>query len=315
MIINLARPTLRFCARTLIGVGLFGATATSFAGSDSPVDKINAEAARAPVTSARVRGNVSVLEGSGGNIALLGGKGRKLMVDGGIAVSRQKLVSALERTGPGRVEYVINTHWHWDHTDGNQWLHDAGATLIAHGNTLAHLAKTTRVEDWRHTFEPVPSAARPSLLVDGEKTLDFDGEKVVIRYYGPAHTDGDLSVYFQNADVLATGDTYWNGVYPFIDTVCGGSIDGMIQAANKNIAFSTDKTRIVPGHGAVAGRAELIEFRDMLVAIRENVAGLKRQGKSLDQVIAARPTAAYDQKWGNFVIDPAFFTRLVYRGV
>lgn len=312
---TLERSTLRFCSLLLVGLGLFGATATSFAGSDSPVDKINAEAARSRVTGARLRGNVSVLAGSGGNIAVLGGKGRKLMVDGGIAVSQQKLATALEKAGPGRVELVINTHWHWDHTDGNQWLHDAGATLLAHGNTLAHLSKTTRVEDWQHTFEPVPSAGRPTLLVDAEKTLDFDGETVVIRYYGPAHTDGDLSVYFQKADVLVTGDTYWNGIYPFIDTVSGGSIDGMIKAANTNIALSTEKTQVVPGHGPVAGRAALIEFRDMLVAIRENVAALKRQGKSLDQVIAARPTAAYDQKWGNFVIDPAFFTRLVYRGV
>jgi glyoxylase-like metal-dependent hydrolase (beta-lactamase superfamily II) len=138
---------------------------------------------------------------------------------------------------------------------------------------------------------------------------------VSIRYYGPAHTDGDLSVYFEKADVLVTGDTFWNGAYPFIDTVCGGSIDGMINAADTNLRHARESTLIVPGHGAAASRAQLVEFRDMLVAIRGNVARLKGQGKSLEQTIAAKPTAAFDGKWGNFVIDPVFFTRLVYRGV
>ena len=115
--------------------------------------------------------------------------------------------------------------------------------------------------------------------------------------------------------MLVTGDTFWNGAYPFIDTVCGGSIDGMIEAAETSLRYVTDKTLIVPGHGSVANRAQLLEFRDMLVSIRGNVARLKKEGKSLEQVIAAKPTAAFDEKWGKFVIDPAFFTRLVYRGV
>jgi Zn-dependent hydrolases, including glyoxylases len=145
--------------------------------------------------------------------------------------------------------------------------------------------------------------------------MRFGGERVLIQHYGPAHTSGDLFVYFSNADVLATGDTYWNGVYPFIDYVAGGSIDGMIRAADINLRRATEATLIVPGHGPVARRADLLEFRDMLVAIRANVAKLKRDGKSLEETIAARPTAAFDEKWGQFVINPAFFTSLVYRGV
>jgi glyoxylase-like metal-dependent hydrolase (beta-lactamase superfamily II) len=120
---------------------------------------------------------------------------------------------------------------------------------------------------------------------------------------------------FAKVDVLAAGDTYWNGLYPFIDTGVGGRIDGMIQAANANIALATDKTIVVPGHGPVSVRAQLIEYRDILVGIRDNVAALKKQGKSLGEVIAAKPSAAYDAKWGGFVIDPAFFTRLVYNSL
>jgi len=313
MTIVRSKTSHTLAAAILLALGLFAPIA--LAEPDSPVDKINAEAERASVKIERLRGNVSLIAGSGGNIAVLLGRGRKLMVDAGIGVSQQKLTSALASVGAGRVQYVINTHWHWDHTDGNDWLNKAGAVIIAHANTRNHLNATIRVEDWKHTFTPVPQAGRPTSIVNAQKAMDFDGERVSIRYYGPAHTDGDLSVYFEKADVLVTGDTFWNGVYPFIDTVCGGSIDGMIKAAETNLRYATDATLIVPGHGAIANRAQLLEFRDMLVSIRGNVARLKSQGKSLEQVIAAQPTAAYDKKWGNFVINPAFFTRLVYRGV
>lgn len=285
------------------------------AGADSPVTKINGEAARAEVIVESLRGNVSVLQGSGGNICVLAGLDGKLMVDAGIAVSRPRLSAALDRIGPGPVKMVINTHWHWDHTDGNTWLQAAGATIVAHENALARLSDTVRVEDWKYTFTPLPVAARPTTLVDKRRTLDFGEETLVIDYYGPSHTDGDLAVYFTKADVLVTGDTWWNGHYPFIDSAAGGSIDGMIRAAAANVDRVTDTTLVIPGHGPVGGRKQLIEFRDMLVGIREKVAKLKQRGMSLDEVVAAKPTADYDAKWGGFVIDPAFFTRLVYRGV
>jgi glyoxylase-like metal-dependent hydrolase (beta-lactamase superfamily II) len=145
--------------------------------------------------------------------------------------------------------------------------------------------------------------------------MKFNGDTVHMRYYGPSHTDGDLSVYFPKADVLFTGDTWWNGLYPFIDYVAGGSIDGMIKAANANIGMVSEHTQVVPGHGPVGGRADLVEYRDMLVSIRNRVAELKQQGKSLQQVIAAKPTAPFDPKWGQSIISPDLFTTLVYRGI
>ena len=151
-------------------------------------------------------------------------------------------------------------------------------------------------------------------MVQTERTLHLSGATVVLRHYGPAHTDSDLSVYFAEADVLHVGDTWWNGVYPFIDRSTGGSIDGMIRATESNLARVTARTVIIPGHGPVGGRAQLIEFRDMLVAIRTKVAALKQQGKSLAEVMAAKPTSAYDARWGSLV--PArLFTRTVYAGV
>jgi glyoxylase-like metal-dependent hydrolase (beta-lactamase superfamily II) len=281
----------------------------------SPVTKINEAAAEADISVQSLRGNVSVLTGSGGNITVLTGGDGKLMVDAGIGVSRPKVQAALDGLGPAPVRYLINTHWRWDHADGNEWVHSLGATVIAQENVLKRLSATTRVEEWDYTFRPWPAGGRPTVTFRKEKTLKFGGETIHLRGFGPGHTDGDSIVYFKNADVMALGDIFWNGVYPFIDRGTGGSIDGMIRLVNASLEHVTDKTIIVPGHGPVGNRAQLVEFRDMLVAVRDNVARLKKQGRSLEEVIAARPTAAYDAKWGGFVIDPAFFTRLVYAGL
>jgi glyoxylase-like metal-dependent hydrolase (beta-lactamase superfamily II) len=281
----------------------------------SPVIAINEEAKKANVQPQLVRGDVSVLEGSGGNITVLNRPAGKFLVDGGIAYSKDTLVHALQTISSAPPLFVVNTHYHWDHTDGNSWLHDLGATVIAHPNTLKHLSNSTRVDDWEWTFPPMPASGWPTDLVSKAKTMRFEGTTVRIAYYGPSHTDSDLSVYFVEADVLAAGDTWWNGYYPFIDNQNGGSIDGMIRAAKENAGRVTEKTLVVPGHGPVGGRAELIEYRDMLIDIRDKVSALKNQGKSLAEVVAAKPTAAYDAKWGGFVINPEFFTRLVFDGL
>ena len=147
-------------------------------------------------------------------------------------------------------------------------------------------------------------------------TAKLNGATIALRQYGPAHTDSDVSVTFAEANVVHVADTFWNGIYPFIDYSTGGSIDGMIAASNANLATAANDTIIIAGHGkAVGTKAELQEFRDMLVAVRENVAALKKQGRSRDDIVAAKPTAPFDSKFGNLVIDPAFFTRLVYEGV
>ncbi len=281
----------------------------------SPVIKINEAAANSDVTVEPLRGNLSVLFGSGGNIVVLNGPDGKLLVDDGIAVSKDKIQAALDRISAEPIKYIINTHWQWDHTDGNEWVHNQGATIIAHENVLKRLSATTRVEDWNYTFQPWPMSGRPTVTFKTEKTLEFDGETVVMKHLGLGHTDGDAFVYFPTADVLVLGDNFWNGIYPFIDNGVGGGIDGMIRWVNASLALATDKTIIVPGHGPVGNKTQLAEFRDMLVTVRNNVAVLKNQGKSLNEIITAKPTAAYDAKWGNFVIDPAFFTRLVYAGL
>jgi glyoxylase-like metal-dependent hydrolase (beta-lactamase superfamily II) len=281
----------------------------------SPVLLINEDAATSKITLQKYRGNISVLMGSGGNITLYTGPGGKFMVDAGIAVSRPRLEPVIDSTGAVPLKYVANTHYHWDHTDGNAWVHQKGATVIAQENTLKRLTSGTRVIEWGFIFPPSPRDALPAIVVRNEKTMEFEGETIVMKHYGNGHTDTDLTVYFKNADVLAVGDIWWNGHYPFLDNGGGGSIDGLIHFVNECIKASGPNTIIVPGHGEVSNRANFIEFRDMLSAIRANVARLKKQGKTLAETVAAKPTSAFDAKYGDFLINPAFFIQLVYMDV
>ena len=287
-----------------------------FAEARGIVSLIKDSASVAPIVTHKLRSNISVLEGSGGNIAVLTGPDGKVLIDAGIGVSRPQLTKALAELNADPITHLINTHWHFDHTDGNTWLNAAGAKIIAQENTRKYLSQVQRVEDWDYNFLALPSGGIPSEVFAIERSLKLNGSTIALKYYGPAHTDSDIRVTFAEANVVHLADTFWNGIYPFIDYSTGGSIDGMIAASDANLAAVVDETIIIAGHGkAVGTKAELKDFRDMLVAIRENVAALKKQGRSRDETVAAKPTSAFDAKFGNFVIDPAFFTRLVYEGV
>ena len=244
----------------------------------------------------------------------MSGRDGKLIVDAGIPGRLAQIERALGGISPEPPRYLVNTHWHFDHTDGNELLHAAGATIVAHENTRKHLSQVTRVRDWNFTFPAAPAAARPTIVFASDHKLQINGTTVVLEHYRPAHTDSDISVRFADGDVLHVGDTWWNGVYPFIDYSTGGSIDGTIRAAEANIDAASGSTIVIPGHGPVGDRSGLIEFRDMLVAIRDRVHSLKKQGRSVDDAVAAKPTSMYDAKWGSLV-PPSLFTRLVYTGV
>jgi glyoxylase-like metal-dependent hydrolase (beta-lactamase superfamily II) len=288
----------------------------SYAEARGIVSLIKDSAAASPIVTHSLRSGISVLEGSGGNIAVLTGPDGKVLVDAGISVSRPQLTKALATLGREPITHLVNTHWHFDHADGNEWLHAAGAKIIAQANTKKHLSEVQRVEDWDYNFLPLSRGGIPSEVFTVDHKLKLNGASIGLKHYGPAHTDSDISVTFAEANIVHVGDTFWNGIYPFIDYSTGGSIDGMIAASDANLAATTADTIIIPGHGnPVSNRAELQEFRDMLVAIRDNVAKLKKQGRSREETVAAKPTAAFDAKWGQFVIDPGFFTRLVYQGV
>ena len=221
----------------------------------SPVITIRNAAAIAKIIVHKLRRNISVLEGSGGNITVLTGRDGKVLVDAGIF--RPQVEDALAGLSDDPVKHLINSHWHFDHTDGNEWLHSIGAEITAHENTRKHLSVTTRVEDWNFTFPPAPTGALPTKVITADETLHLNGTTLELKCYGPSHTDSDISVEFKEADIIDVADTFWNGDYPFIDYSTGGSIEGMIRAAEANIARANDDTIVIPGHGPIGNRFQI----------------------------------------------------------
>jgi glyoxylase-like metal-dependent hydrolase (beta-lactamase superfamily II) len=312
----MAFPRRSFCLCCVSALAAAGALGSRRARAQAHVivDEIMTAAARTPITMHRLRGDVTVLEGSGGTVAVVTRPEGKVMIDAGIAVSRPQMATALAALGPAPVTTLINTHWHFDHANGNEWLAELGPRIVAHENTRKHLMSMQRVEDWDYDFPALSQRALPTELFAQDRTMQLHGSTFVLKYYGPAHTDSDISVYIPEADVLHAADTFWNGVYPFIDYSTGGSIDGSIRAAATNLAMTRDSTIIIAGHGSPIGsRAQLQSFHDMLTDVRDRVAALKRQGRSLEEVVLAKPTAPYDAKWGQYVIGPALFAKCLYR--
>ncbi len=212
-----------------------------FVQDDGLVETARKTASASTITVQKLRGNVSVLMGAGGNIVVLPGRDGKLLIDSGFAGARPKITDALASISSDPIKHLINTHWHFDHTDGNEWLHTAGAAILAHANTRKHLSTTTRVEGWNFTFPPSPAGAIPTEVFEDQWTVQLNGTTIALKHYAPAHTDSDISVHFTDADILHVADTFWNGYYPFIDYSTGGSIDGMIRATETNLAKVTDK--------------------------------------------------------------------------
>ena len=272
-------------------------------------------AAKAKITTQKLRGNVSVLLGSGGNIAVLTAKEGKLLVDAGISTSRPQITEALAAINADPIRILVNTHWHWDHTDGNEWVHSVGATIVAHESTRYRMVSPQRIEFFNATFPAAPVGALPTVLFNPSRTINGETDTVELSHYDPAHTDTDISVHFLDADILHTGDTWFNGGYPFIDYSTGGNIDGMITATKRNLAAGTNSTIVIPGHGPVGNKQQLSDTLDMLSAMRDKVADLKKQGKPAGEVIATKPTAQFDDKFAKGFVTPEMFTRLVYQGV
>jgi glyoxylase-like metal-dependent hydrolase (beta-lactamase superfamily II) len=285
-----------------------------FAQEDSLVLNAFKEAATAPITVQTLRRNITVLLGAGGNIAVLTGTDGKLLVDAEIVTARPNVAKAIAGINGDPIKQLINTHWHFDHAGGNEWLHQAGASILAQENTRKHLLVDTRVEGWKHTFPAAPAGAIPSTVFAEEHILHTNNTTLALKHYLPAHTDSDISVHFVEADIFHAGDTFWNRNYPFIDYSTGGSIDGTIRAAEANIAKVTNSMIVIPGHGAVGGKADLILFRDVMAEQREKVAGMKKQGRSLAEVITAKPSARTDAEWGNGFMTPALFLEWCYQG-
>ncbi len=300
---------------------LLGAVAVStalprslFAQDDAQrLDQFRKQLSSGPLNVTKLSGGVSMLSGSGGNIGVLTGSEGKLIVDSGISNSTPAILQALAQIDGSALKYLVNTHWHFDHTDGNAPFHAAGATIVAHEKTRERLSTPQFMELFNLHFPASPVAAWPTRTLSSGFTFYHGGEQVILQTLPPAHTDTDLFVYFQQADVIHTGDLFFNGFYPLFDYSTGGHVNGYIDGMTKILAAAKDSTKIIPGHGPLASKPDLTAAHDMLATMRDRVAAAKKSGKSLDETIAAKPSADFDPKWGNGLIKADTLVTLIYK--
>jgi len=253
------------------------------------------------IRAAQVSGHVHVLFGRGGNIGLSVGEDGVFLIDDQFAPASPDILAAIEELGGEAPRFLLNTHFHGDHTGGNENMGQAGATIYAHDNVRTRMIAP---EYAKRFGKPAADVALPIVTFAHDMTFHVNGDTVKGFHTGPAHTDGDTIVHFAEADVLHMGDCFFNGMYPFIDLSAGGSVKGVQAAVERALLLCGDDTKIIPGHGPVTDKAGLTAYRDMLKDCVDAVAALIEEGKTQQQVIEAKPTAKWDETWGGGFIQP-----------
>ncbi len=260
-----------------------------------------------------VAGNISMLIGGGGNIGVSVGEDGVLLVDDEFAELIDKIKAAVAALNPGPIRFVLNTNWHWDHANGNELLAKAGAVVIAHENSRKHMQSEQTYPELRSALKlaPYPKEALPIIAVGDALTLYFNGDQIRMIHLPNAHTDGDLVFHFVKANVIHAGDTFFTNGFPFINISFGGTIDGMIKAADVILGMCDERTKVIPGHGQLSDRNGVRAFKDLLVAARARVADLIKAGKGEEEVVAAKPAEGL-YKGGESELPADMFVRVLY---
>ena len=280
---------------------------------DPAVDKMRAQMGAAPIETTKLADGLVMLSGPGGNVVVLFGPEGKVVVDSFVQPAWPRLKATLDGLDGSPLKTLIDTHWHFDHSDNNANFRAAGAGILAHENTKKRLSEPHDLLGMH--LEPSPAEALPTDTFADRRSVTLNGDQIILAHVPPAHTDTDILVHFSKGNVLHMGDLFFNGTYPFIDASTRGTINGMIAASDRALQMVDDKTKIVPGHGPLGDRAALQKYRTMLAAIRDKVRAQKAKGATLEQVQAAKPTAEFDAHWGKGMMGPAAFVALVYAGV
>jgi glyoxylase-like metal-dependent hydrolase (beta-lactamase superfamily II) len=274
-----------------------------------------------PMETQKLADNVTMFDGPGGAVVVLNGPDGKVVVDTFVAPAWPRLKEALDGLGNAPVKYVIDTHWHFDHTDNNAHLHAAGATVLAHENTKKRMSEPHdlpvlyRGADGALAglhFDPSPAEALPQQTFATSYQLQANGETLALQHVAPAHTDSDIYVHFQNANVISMGDLFFNSMYPYIDPGTGGTITGNIAAVDKILSLAGNDTKIVAGHGPLGNKADLTKFRDMLITSRDRIQKLKSAGKSAQEAVVENPFADLEPVWGKGIINSEQWVQIVY---
>jgi len=256
-----------------------------------------------------------MLTGAGGNIGLSVGDDGAFIIDDQYAPLTEKIRAAVAEQTDKPVHFVVNTHWHGDHTGGNEHMEEMGAIIVAHENVRKRMSTEQFLAAFNNHVPPSPEAALPVITFTDAVTFHWNGDVVRVFHVAPAHTDGDAIIHFEKSNVIHMGDTFFNQMYPFIDTSTGGRIDGMIAAVDRAMPLIDDATKIIPGHGPLGTKADLMGYRAMLVTVSERIHKMIDEGKTREEVVAAEPTADLDDAWGGGFLKPDVWTGIVYDSI
>ena len=268
--------------------------------------------AKVEIVTHEVAPGIYMLEGMGGNIGVSVGEDGVFMVDDQFAPLTDRIITAIAALTDQPIRFLINTHWHYDHTGGNENLGKRGVLIVAHDNVYARMSTDTEIGAFKQVVPAAPKVALPVITFNDNVTFRLNGEEIQVAHYRNSHTDGDSVIHFKQANVLHTGDIWFNGFYPFIDVSNGGSIDGVISSIRALIELADDDTRVIPGHGPVGGKQAMSASLHMLETVRERMRRLIAEGKSLEEIVELRPNADYDADLGAGFLNPEQFLRILH---
>ncbi|MEQ1517080.1 MAG: MBL fold metallo-hydrolase [Usitatibacteraceae bacterium] len=283
---------------------LVSALLPAFAQAQQNFDKVE-------IKTEKLSPTTYVLFGAGGNIGVSAGDDAVFIIDDQYAPVSAKILAALKLISDKPVKFVLNTHWHGDHTGGNENMGKTGGLIVAQDNVRKRMSTEQFNALFKSKTAPSPKAALPMVTFSADVTFHINGDEVYGFHVPKAHTDGDTIVHFRNSNVIHMGDTYFNGMYPYIDGSSGGSPEGIVAAADRVLAIANDSTKIIPGHGPVSSKAELKNYRDMLASVSARVKALVKEGKKLEEIRATNPTADFDEKWGKGFLNPRSFVEML----
>jgi len=263
------------------------------------------------VRTVKVGDGVYMLQGAGGNIGVSVGSDGVILIDDQFAPLSDKIKAAVAALG-GPIRFLLNTHWHGDHTGGNENFAKSGVVIVAHENVRRRMSVEQFVAVFNQRVPASPTGALPVVTFTDAVTFYLNGDSINVFHVAPAHTDGDAIIWFRRANVIHMGDTFFNGRYPLVDLSSGGSINGMVAAADRVLALADANTKIIPGHGPLGDRAALQNYRTMLATVRDRIRQAVAGGQTLEQVQAAKPTAEFDAVWGKGSITPTRFVEILY---
>lgn len=295
---NILKRPIRFLSVSLILV------ATAVQG-DSKFDNV-------AINTIPVNDGIYMLMGAGGNIGVSIGDDGTFIIDNQYAEMSGKITAAIKKLSGTPAKFMANTHWHGDHTGSNEHFGKQGVVIVAHENVRRSLSESKFLPLANKHKHASPKGALPVLTFQNEMSLHLNGDDIRLVHVANAHTDGDAIIHFTKANVIHAGDTFFNGLYPYIDVASNGSLAGMIAASNTILQLADEETKIIPGHGPLANKSDLIVYRDMLTTVEQKIGTLIRAGKNETEVIAAKPTAEFDRQWGKGFLPADVWIKIIY---